>query len=204
MKIIGLNILALLLTAIVAQASITITWGFGSLRDSSGNVVPEGATVVMFVDTGGGLPSADDLSGAVLTTGQTVGGSEILDIFATSDAVDPGGVEETRTYTLDGNIASGADIGIYWFLDGVSSGDTLTGGESYGSFTSSDVGVFGDWNMTVPNDGSAVNILYYDTSLGGGVSESDFWASNNVAVPEPSSLALIGLGAIGFIIRRRK
>ena len=118
-------------------------------------------------------------------------------------------IDGFETATFNGPNAYGAySQNLSFFLDGT----TLTGiGELSDYYT-----ILGNYQTAEPNyaldtaktfTGSATttNGTYYSTTLGDLITTSVSGSSTfTAAVPEPSAFALLGLGALGLVARRRR
>lgn len=147
---------------------------------SYGSVVPQIDTQVSLTTSMGGATDDTLIFSADLTmdtSGLTEG-----DFVTTGDT---GGLSGITGLDLTSEIATGNDFYIVWF-DNVDS---------------TKAGVFGDATFVLPPDTSLTD---YDVPFEG-VDPSR--AASGVVfqtVPEPSSFALLGLGGLGFLLRRRR
>jgi hypothetical protein len=218
-------LLAGLFVTHTAQATVTLQVTAGSLRNSSGNIVPNNTTMVLVSDTNGFSSLATlglELSGLNLTAGTTFGdGLRILQVTGASDL---GSGEFGYSATLSGldlaangltgaSGTAGTDLAVLWFpgLTGTGS-QTLANGQSFGFYRSDTIDSV-SWGGAAPTDAISFNmptdpgsyqLAAVDTSLFGGIATSSFNAAGTVgAVPEPSRsmLALIGLTCL---LGRRK
>jgi hypothetical protein len=81
-----------------------------------------------------------------------------------------------------------------------------TAGTLYGQFRIDIVANFSDIAWFVPNDGALVALNFLTAANGGISPETDGLAIMVVAIPEPSTVALLGLSVVGLAAyaRRRK
>ncbi|WP_018969451.1 PEP-CTERM sorting domain-containing protein [Rubritalea marina] len=190
-----------------AQASVTLAFEFLSLRDSLGTELSDGSTVAIFADTSGNLtgPSGSSFLDETLTIGNSYDGDELLALGSTTtDAGDAGYFFlGSASYDSGNNINAGTLFTVVWF-DTTST--TISSGTDYGLYSNTNSAESeAGFAMVRPGDGGSANIAYYDSNFGGSATVADFTADMTVAaVPEPSSTALLGLGCVGFILRRRR
>lgn len=200
---------------IAAIAATTLAANAATIVASTGFEAADG-----FVTTGGNTgginvtttnDSAVWLSGVVgqqynsVWTGQnqTAGGSMSAVIGNTGQwmTVDPSGADGIGavTFSWDQYTSSTGNFEVQWTTD------TLDGGESWTTAATIDKtgGPSDGWiteNIAINQTGD-VKIRWINTSGGGGQSIDDV---SITAVPEPSAAALLGLGGIALILRRRK
>lgn len=211
-----LAFLSLIVFASVAQASVTLNFDFGPAYTAGGaGMVNTGSLGVLVADTSGsGFAQGASLIGSTLSTGSTLGGNRILGvmnaseitggIFGFSSPVSVSDFTGLTTGTATG--LGGTPLMFYWFPSISSSGTTLGGGESYGSFRSNtiDAGSGSDISFNLPSDGGTYSLAAYDTTLGGGYASSLFQANSVAGVPEPGRLMLALIGLSGLFLRRRR
>ncbi|MCW1922093.1 hypothetical protein OKA05_05980 [Luteolibacter arcticus] len=201
-----------------AEATITLNTQFGTAFDSSGQPVPAGTLYALVIDTnlsdtfaGGfglqeslGKPGAD----AVFTPGQTIslGGNlsgDTIFYLGAFDGAAEGITAETIQLTVGVNgVATIRNFAIYWFPGAtLSSANSATIGTQVGGMHAfSELGT-GLESMTIPSDGSLVNIGAATLAGGGTTPPSRFTAVD--LVPEPSTAFLGILGVFGLLRRRR-
>lgn len=213
-------LLALLLSAASANATITLQTFFGALHDASGAVVPEGTLWALVVDNGaagfaGGFGANSSLAqagaaevfapGQSLSIGGLLGSDTIWAMGGVSADAGAAGsaapVFTSMAYGTNG-LAAGLNYAIYWFPGVTYSGSgSQTIGSQVGGFHSTagntDLGVSG---MTLPPDGNTDTQGFVTVSAGGQIDDATVRA---VIIPEASTALLGLLGAIGLIRRRR-
>lgn len=170
-----------------------------NLADENNTALTSATTYAVLValndDPFDGLIMSDTIS-----VGQTVGNGKYY-VLQVSNSFDPGGgfgqVGQVNVSNFDttgtplaGNAAVGNQVAFAWFPGQSSgSGTVLSNGDVYG--------VIRDTNWILPTD------------LGGSVSFSNLVVGSKqanfvVAVPEPTGIALLGLGAFALIARRKR
>lgn len=208
------KIFTFLITSASLQASVTLSPTAENIQDSSGAAVSAGRLALIVVSTGdstfgpifegglslnissGGMGFIDNDDDAVIQHFAT----DINGFTSISQASSSG-----VTLNLDSRFTPGDNFAIYWFPTIVFDSDianiTLTEGDSYGLVSAG----------IVQNDGSPEGngfkdwVLPSDGNSPVQVNSSPGFANLRVqAIPEPSSVALLGLGAVGLISRRRR
>lgn len=218
-----------LLSLSCAQASVSIAFESGVIRDSSGTAVPVGTIGIVVVDSLGngfagtqsGAMTSSSYAGLVglqLSAGQSVGDDVILGVFQATDVDVDGTAPLDRVfsgtllngYNYSGNIGAGDQLAIYWFPGVTTVGETLTAGQTEAGFyrnSANDLASNSQIGFVLPSDGSSNNLFAYDSNLtgdGGSASPSALTAVAIAAAPEPSRVLLLGLGALGLVTRRRR
>jgi fibronectin-binding autotransporter adhesin len=134
---------------------------------------------------GSGIVSSTEAGSSLYTLGETLIGSTLTVKYAYYGDADLSGIVDGNDYTLIDN--------------GFASGGTLTGWQN------------GDFNYDGHVDGSDYSLIDNAFNIQTGSAPAALIASNTseiagagAAVPEPASLGLIGIGAMGLLGRRRR
>ena len=118
----------------------------------------------------------------------------------------PGTFAQPINFAFTGNIGPGDQILLRWFPTLTLANTTPPAGAPYGQFRTDLIENFSDINWTIPNDGALVALNFLTMAQGGTRMEIEGVANMMVAIPEPSTVALVGLSVIGLAAysRRRK
>lgn len=124
---------------------------------------------------------------------------EFGDGVAISAEFDPYVFASGTSNPLYPDITPGDAVAIVWFDSGIISGSTLFPGSPYGIITPADVTSPQAAALDLPSDGATED---FTTHFQG---DEPIRNANLafVAVPEPATLSLAGLGLLGFLRRRR-
>jgi hypothetical protein len=191
-------IILLLVSGTLANAVITVAGGLvTNLADENNTELSAPTTFAVLValnnDSFDGLVMSDTIS-----IGETVGEGKyfVLQTETTVDASSNGfgeaGQVDIANYNIVGtplaeNAAAGNNVAFVWFPGLV--GSTLSTVDVYGAVSNV------DW--VLPADGATLTF----TNLTGSPQQANFTIQ---PIPEPSSIALLGLGAFGLLMRRRR
>ena len=192
--------LALLASATFAHATITINLGAGNLYGTStATLFPTGGLLQLIVS------STDNVFSAPVA-GSYTGNSADDVILASFTLASPGMFQQVINFALSGNIGPGDQILLRWFPTLTLANTTPPAGAPFGQFRTDLIENFSDISWNLPNDGAIVGLNFLTMALGGTRPEMDGVANMIVAIPEPSTVALVGLSVIGLAVysRRRK
>jgi len=192
-------ITTLLVTSASISSGFTLSGGLVPFLGDDAGVALTSDTefaIVVALDTAtnpfSGLLANDNIS-----TGSTIGGGDYF-VLDTGTAVDGAlGVAaqlnitnfQTSGTSIAADVAAGNEVGFLWFPSLSTSDDVLDQGDSYGFFTAS------DWLLPVQGASESFTNRQELTPL---------IASEVVLIPEPSSTALLGLGGLALLARRRR
>lgn len=201
-------------------ASVSISFEFEALRDSSGVPLATETYVVLIADADKDsiFPSATDLLGAQLSVGEDIQGSRVF--FAGTTITTNNARFQDNTGSLDSNDLgltnnneiSGTKWAVYWF-PGLSTAPGASGlqeGQSYGFYHSDQIdaqaAAFNATDsMVMPADGNNATVMYFDTETDNTTfpSVQDFTADLSV-VPEPSAITVLGMVCLFILLQRRR
>jgi len=196
--------LALLASATLAHATVTINLGGGNLYGTStATLFPTGGLLQLIVSSTDNVftaPTAGSFTGN--STDDVVLASFVLNMGLGS----PGTFAQPINFAFTGNIGPGDQILLRWFPTLTLANTTPPAGAPYGQFRTDLIENFSDINWTIPNDGALVALNFLTMAQGGTRMEIEGVANMMVAIPEPSTVALVGLSVIGLAAysRRRK
>jgi len=196
-----LAIATLLITSLAASASVTINLGGAELFQSDGTTpIPTGSLIQLVVSTADNtfnLPSPTSFTGGSAD-------DQILASFGTNDSSGPGSFLQPVVFTLNSAITTGDELLLRWWPTLTTSSSSPGNSTPFGQFRTDNVENFSTINWTVPADGTTNDLNFLDTAGGGTEPNSAGTASfMTAAIPEPSALALIGIGGVLIAVRRR-
>lgn len=203
-----LTLAALAATALSANAAIIASTGFESAEDAgftnnvnnNFSVTTGGATW----SVGGTGNYAGSWDGAALNGTQTavIGNVSTAGHYMTIDATGATGVGAIE-FNWERFTNTTSNLLVQWTTDALNGSETWTTAETVSGFAGSAGGGWTKTVTTINQTGDVKVRLLLETGTGG-ASFDDFVVNDFVAVPEPSSTALLGLGGIALILRRRK
>ncbi|PQJ30188.1 PEP-CTERM sorting domain-containing protein [Rubritalea profundi] len=218
--IITLGITCVSLALPQKSEAATLNFSLGQMWDSSNVLIPENTVGILVADiTGSGFGSMEtdlfnfDLNSTIDVTGggsQTLIGTdfEVLSILS-ADSNNAFLTRSVSGIAYDDGLGAGDNLAFIWLPGLTSTGDSITGGQSFGLIT----GLTGAQNGSGTDDfiipgspSDTVTFSFFSTNIGGGlVPIVDFTADLNIAaIPEPTSIALLGLGSVALLLRRRR
>jgi hypothetical protein len=183
-----------------ASAATTFSGNFTSNMKKTDNTtnVPIGNRYIVVVDTAGnGFGAATDnsiASGTGFVTGSSFGGDEII---VSGTVVSAG---RAATTSLDVSPWAGKPFAVIWFDSLTSSNTTTADGDKYGFVT--------DPSWTIPSTPGTFTFTTSPAGAGDMLLKNAPGATTLTvglsAAPEPSRALLLGFGALGFMMRRRR
>ena len=209
---------AVVLASGVSQAAISFTGtavtGLGATN------APVGSLLLLVADTGsdgflgtptlsGDLTAANDPRILLASTSTTVGGSFGGDLILAKLALTTGGAINAGFTFDNAAISQGKNWAILYFPTLTTASASVTDGASYGIIKGS------DWALTSDNTGQSFTFSttdsatsYFRVTVSAGVATNDSFTTATPsfvagAIPEPSSILLGALGALGLLRRRR-
>jgi hypothetical protein len=216
-----------------AFAAVTLNLDFGSLKDSTGDKLPDSTLVVLIANTdmtlgalpggltdravegGGGLDPTlafEHFKNKQLAVGQTINSDKIIYVGEVNGLNGYGTGYEGIAFdnnveiTIGAGVSTGQSFGLYWF-PGLTINSNTLGVNSFeiGGFYNSGLNL-GDIGMEIPGDGLST-VIQRDSAaaaLDGASSDIQPVEFNAInAIPEPSSLVLTLLGSTALLRRRR-
>ncbi|MGJ8656160.1 MAG: PEP-CTERM sorting domain-containing protein [Akkermansiaceae bacterium] len=193
-----LNIACLCLSVTTAQAVVTVTSARveGFQTASGDQLTTAGVLGIFVVDAGGdGFGEITQGSTIAIDTVLADGNDVILNIVSSigasgfGDARISGVGTDTLEVVLEGGVSTGDQFAVYWFPTLTTSDTEFAAGDTYG--------VARELNWILPAEGTSTPTP--TTVLAAGLANLEV-----IAVPEPTSTALLGLGALSLIARRRR
>lgn len=200
-----INILAALaVTTLASNAATIATTSFESSEDAGfTNDVNNNYTVTTggaTWSTGGTGNYAGSWTGQSLTGTQSsvIGNNPTLGHFITVDPTGSGGVGSIA-FSWERFTTTTGDLTVQWTTDSLVGAPTWTDAATINIAG----GAAGGWasELAIINQVGDVKVRLFLGNGSGGVSIDDVSVT---AVPEPSSAALLGLGGLALILRRRK
>ena len=184
--------------------SATVYGGFtantdaGYLYGPAGTALPTGS-LLLLIAAGG-----DQTFSNALLPGQFVSGNDFIlgavAINGIGGTSPTGGVDSQNAFNVTLSPAVGDYLALRWFsnitLAQYNSGSTPVAGNTFGTYSAGNTRPDGGSNWTAPSSGSSIILAFYTLANAGTQLDSSGFASSIVAVPEPSSLVFLSLGAI--------
>lgn len=227
-RILYLALLSFFICA-TAGATVTINLKLGELTSGDSVTLPSGTLWALISENSSGdLPGglltdgslySNNNAGTIINAfgGQTISAGSLIDggyVVATGSTTPPSysageGFIDAAISNFDfaaAGLSEGDKLGVYWFPGRSTASNTLpTDSFEIGGFhrTNTNVNSGGNAGLVIPPDGQTVTPAYYDNNLTGnqsGIAATEFQA---IAVPEASTLLLLGTSLL-FLARRRR
>lgn len=203
-RLLRLSLLASLFIGSAAYADISINLLAGEMYTSDGTTpIPQGSLIQLIVST------QDTFFTPPSATSFTGGSSDdiVLASFGSNNfaGAGTGSASATITFSLNAAITTGDPLLLRWYPTLTTSSSAPGAGTTYGQFRTDAVENNSDIGWFVPADNGTYQLVFQTQSLGGSEPNTAGRAAFVVAIPEPSSITLLGLGvaAVPFLRRRK-
>ena len=207
-KLIAITAAIATLVTMKANATVTVALDALDVLNAASALAPQGTVGLMIVDkSGDGITNGPLTAGGSIANGQTFGGSDnviVGNITIAGTSAQDGWLAWSAAWAIPSGVSGASRIAIVWLPDQAGNQSTLAAG-AYGWFSDASGTYSTAW--VVPADGATVTYDMTTVSEGGSVPDAFGVANHTInAIPEPSTVALVGLGLVGMVgmIRRRR
>jgi len=178
-------------------------------EDSSGNLPGGLFADSSFFSSHDTQTILNDFGGATIAQGSQIAGGFVVATGSTLSSP-AGDIGSSIDFTISdfSGLAVGDKLAVYWFPGQTESNITLpTNNFEIGGFqrTTVNTGSGGNSALIVPSDSEfSVTMAYFDNAITSGNSGIEQTSFQAIAVPEPSTLALLGMSFLILATRRQR
>lgn len=175
-------------TVPVVHAGALYIFTLGALRDSSANVLPDGALLVLVAYPGTGTPPVP-IGGTALTRGAAFPGGGVVQstwaVDSKTTGFSGGSVRRIAVGAGVPNLSAGQNLALYWFPSATVANPTPAAGSAYGTYRTSAIAPHSTIGWVTVDATSTANheIGFITTDVGGDVPTSAAVALLVVATP---------------------
>lgn len=194
------------------RASVVVNFGFGSMFESTdlSNAFPNGGRInILALESGSWTDIANTFSN--LTSSFTPAGTVLVASFGSNNSDGPGTVGGSFSYSYSGLFNAGDELLMVAYPT-LTMSSTSPGAGTKGFFFRTASVIDGSTTAWVaPSDGNAEDLFAYTPGLGGSLPDNQFTSGSGAdggngftTVPEPGTVALLGLAGVGAVLLRRR
>jgi hypothetical protein len=189
--------------------TVAMTFHAETLFSRPSVVLPANSTIVVLVDKDGDNSFGFENTALTSSTWLPDSGDSVIARFA---SLSGGVADQSLNFEISATnsasvIGPGDKLLMLWYETPYNAAATGPGeGVNYGMFRT-DSFLDGEFNFTIPSGGASGNLLAFSVSNGGSTPDADLVGNLQtpiVATPEPASLAVLAVGGLALMARRRR